>query len=116
MRMAVALGVSVSLITPLWAQQPEPASSTERIRVALQTPSTLTVSVPLTDPAHRKLGILTLIPPQLPGEIIRVSLPIGDLVTRGVRGLRTARYERAERKAREAVKRDLSHFEARQRK
>ena len=112
MRLALALGVAVSVVTPLWGQQPASASSNERIRVALQNPPALAAGVPLTDAVHRTLGILTLIPPQYPGELIRVSLPIGELVARGVRGLRAAKYARAERNAREAVQRALSDFEA----
>jgi hypothetical protein len=74
-------------------------------------------SVPFTEPAPRKFGILKLLPPDSrSGEFIRVSVPVGDLVARAVRGVRAAQYRRAERKAREAVQRELSDFEARQRK
>jgi hypothetical protein len=41
-------------------------------------------------------------------------VPVGDLIARAVRGVRAAKYRRAEQKAREAVKRELSDFAARQ--
>jgi hypothetical protein len=74
-------------------------------------------SVPFTEPVRPKFGILTLLPPDTrSGEFIRVSVPVGELVVRGVRAVRAAHYRRAEQKAREVVKRELSDFEAQQRK
>ena len=68
------------------------------------------------EPARRRIGILTLVPPVKRGEIVRVSLPVGDLVTRAARSVSAAQHRRAERKAREEVQRVLLEFEAQPRR
>jgi hypothetical protein len=101
------------LAAPASAQQPE-SSSLQRVRVSLQNPpvqSSLVIP-PTDEPGRVRLGILTLVPPQLRGEMVRVSLPVGELATRAVRGLAAANRRRAERKAREDVQRELRQFEA----
>ena len=109
-----------------WCSAFQLAQSSVFVSSATQTPgngsasrpiASFIASVPFTEASPRQFGILKLLPPDSrSGEFIRVSVPVGDLVTRGVRGVQAAQYRRAERKAREAVKRELSDFEARQRK
>ena len=65
---------------------------------------------PLTRPA--RLGRLTLVPPQTSGEVVRVSIPIGELVSRGARTISAANRRHAERKADERVRKDLERFVA----
>jgi hypothetical protein len=48
--------------------------------------------------------------------MVRVSLPVGDLVTRAVRGVSAAKHRRAERKAREEVQRVMLEIEAQPRR
>jgi hypothetical protein len=63
---------------------------------------------PLTAPPS--LGGLTLVPPQTSGEVIRVALPVGELVSRAARSISDANHRRAERKADERVRKDLEQF------
>ena len=106
------------MVTPVWAQQPESSSSLQRIRVSLQNPPVQSrLSTPLWgEPGRRRIGILTLIPPEHRGEMVRVSLPVGDLVTRAVRGIGAAKHRRAERKAREEVQRVMLEIAAQPRR
>ena len=99
---------------PVWAQQPESSSSVQRVRVSSQNPTIQSwLSTPLlSEPGRRRIGILTLIAPEHRGEMVRVSLPVGDLVTRAVRGVGAAKHRRAERKAREEVQRVMLQIEA----
>ena len=58
------------------------------------------------------LGMLTLAPPQTSGEVVRVSIPIGELVSRGARTMSDANRRHAERNADERVRKDLERFVA----
>jgi hypothetical protein len=113
----VALGVMWSLSLQLSAQ--EIAGSLDRISFAVQddadpkeAPRALTVS-PLSasifepSPGAVKLGPFTLIGPKLPGEIIRLSLPIGDYVSRSARWLAAINRRSKEAAARRRVQADL---------
>lgn len=98
------------IAAPVWAQQPESSSALQRVRVSLQNPPIQSkLTTPLWDePGHTRIGILTMVPPQHRGEIVRVSLPVGDLVTRAVRGVAATTHRRAERKAREEAQRVIA--------
>jgi hypothetical protein len=117
MRAAFVLSLCLlcwGLVAPAAAQQPESSSSLQRVRVSLQNPPNQTwLANPVWDDSSpRRIGILTLVAPQKRGEIVRVSLPVGELATRAVRGVAAASRRRAERKAREDVQRELRQFEA----
>ena len=119
MSLALVLTVGVlclCMVAPVWAQQPESSASLQRVRVGLQNPPIQSKpGIPLwSEPGRRKIGILTLTAPEHPGEIVRVSLPVGDLVTRAVRGVGAAKHRRAERKAREEVQRVILAITAQQ--
>jgi hypothetical protein len=129
-RLAAALVVVSALSHQLSAQERD--RSLERIGVALrhQPPvlsgadaqealrvSTLqTLGVPIFEwlPGAPKLGPFTLGTTQLRGEIIRISLPIGELVSRSARALATANRRRQETAARRRVEADLKAFAERQ--
>jgi hypothetical protein len=122
-RLAAFLVVVSALSVPLSAQERD--RSLERISLALQQPpavlsgadrreapwtSTLqspgiTIFEPL--PGAPKLGPFTLGTPQLRGEIIRLSLPIGEYVSRAARGIAAANRRRKEAAARRMVEADL---------
>src|SRR5687767_11758678 len=59
-----------------------------------------------------RLGFLTLVPPGRPGEIVRVRVPIGELVMRGPHALARAKRRHAERAAREETARFLAGLHA----
>lgn len=63
---------------------------------------------PPTSPT--RLGMFTLVPPDTKGEVVRVSVPIGELVSRAARAISDANHRRAERKADERVRKDLAQF------
>src|SRR5215510_349952 len=63
---------------------------------------------PITPPA--RLGVLTLVPPQTNGEIIRVGIPVGELISKATRSISDANHRRAERKADERVRKNLEQF------
>jgi hypothetical protein len=63
---------------------------------------------PLTRPTH--LGMFTLVPPEANGEVVRVSIPIGEFVSRAARAISDANHRRAERKADERVRKDLDRL------
>ncbi len=88
--------------------------SVERVSAALRAQSSLRVTAPLGRSHQPKLfGILTLVPPTNPGEIVRLRLPIGELVARTARGLVRANQSRREAAARLEVQRALTAFTAR---
>ena len=122
-RLAAGVFVVLSLPLPLWAQERD--RSLERISLALQQPtpvvrsadpgealriSTLqTFGVPIFEPLPGavKLGPFTLGTPQLRGEIIRLSLPVGEYAMRVARGLGAANRRRQERAARRQIEAEL---------
>jgi hypothetical protein len=105
----LARGFLVSLVcwAPLDGQERDP--SRERIRLALQQP------LPSESTLPRSLGILTFVQPTKPGEIVRVSIPIGELVTKAYRGVAAANRRRQEAAARREVEAALKAFTEQQR-
>lgn len=117
MRIIVGVAAGVLLLVPsVSAQQPDSVSSLSRVRLALeraqQQPMLTTPLQPWTAPAPRRLGMLTLLPPQRDGQLIRVAVPVGDLVVRAGHAISRAQHRRAERKAGERVQRALRNFQA----
>ena len=122
-RLTAGVFVVLSLPLPLWAQERDRAL--ERISLALQQPTPLvssadpgealrlstlrTFGVPIFEPlpGGLKLGPFTFGTPQLRGEIIRVSLPVGEYVTRGARGFAAANRRRQEKAARRRIEAEL---------
>ena len=106
--------IAFFLATSAGAQQlPTPPVSMERVRIALQKPS-LSLSlppVPLVAPRTTPLGILTLVPPRSDGEVVRVAIPLGELISRAFDAASDARRRRAEKKAHERVMRALEEFQ-----
>ena len=129
-RLAASLAAVTALSIQLDAQ--ERGGSTEQIRLALQSPppvrngtdvrmalqvlarEALNMSMVDQPPRAAKLGPFTLEPPQLPGEIIRFSLPVGQYVSRGAHALARANRRRQEAAARRRVEADLRAFKERQ--
>jgi hypothetical protein len=105
----LAAGILLSALcwAPLAAQERDP--SLERIRFALQQP------LPNESTLPKSLGILTFVQPTKPGEIVRVSIPIGELVTKAYRGVAAANRRRQEAAARREVEAALKLFAEQQR-
>jgi hypothetical protein len=102
-------------------QQPNqastPAVSIERVQRGLErSQQRLELTSPMhpiwTTAAPTHLGILTLLPPEGDGEVIRAGVPIGELATRAAHAVSSARYRRAERKADERIQRAIQDFQA----
>jgi hypothetical protein len=108
---ALASGLLVSVLcsAPLLAQ--EENRSLERITVALQKPLPIVRGVdPVESAVPKTLGIFTLVPPELQGEMVRISVPIGELVSRAFRGVAVAKQRRQEAASRRRVDADLKWF------
>jgi hypothetical protein len=111
--LAGGLLVAVACSAPLLGQEQDRAL--ERISLGLQRPLPIWRSVDLDEStAPKTLGIFTLVPPTRPGEIIRVSIPIGELVSRAFKGAAAANRRRQEAAARREVEAALEWFKAQQ--
>ena len=105
------------LATPAAAQQPASPVSLDAVRAALQrsAPSVVMRSaVPPPEVHPTRLGVVTLVPPDRNGEMVKVVIPIGALTTRAIRAVTNAQHRRAERAAERRVLEDLRAFQARQ--
>ena len=108
-RLAAGFLVSFVCSAPVMAQERD--RSLERIGLALQQPLPIDRSVvPAEGAQPTRFGVFTLVPPALPGEVIRVSVPIGELVSRAFKGTAAANRRRQVRAARRKVEADLEWF------
>lgn len=106
---AACILVSSVCSAPLLAQERE--RSLERIAIALEQPRPIVRGVaPVDDSSPKKLGIFTLLPPTSRGEIVRVSIPIGELVTRAFTGVVAVNQRRQAEAARRKVEAALERF------
>ena len=109
----VVLVVGLGLPSLLLAQESD--RSVERVSAALQRQSQLGSSVlTWTEPPPKKLGIFTLVSPREPGEMVRLRLPIGELVSKAAQGVSAANQRRRETSARHEVQKALTVFIAQQ--
>ena len=112
-RLVGGLLVSLASWAPLHAQERDPAF--ERIRLELERPFSIVRGV---DPAESTLpktfGIFTFLPPARPGEMVRVSIPIGELVSRAFKGVAATNQRRQEAAARRRVAAAIKWFEEQQ--
>ena len=98
-------------LVPLAGQERD--RSLEQIAFALQQPHPLIRSIDPGETAEpRTFGVFTFVPPELPGEFVRISVPIGELVSRAFRGISEAKQRRQEETARRRVEADLKWFAA----
>jgi hypothetical protein len=83
-------------------------------RVAIPSPSKPKLVIraeelfPLTPPT--RIGMFTLVRPEANGEVVRMAIPDGELVSRAARAISDANHRRAERKANDRVRKDLAQF------
>ena len=103
--------IVISLFDPAAALAQERDRSLERVGIAIQQPAPLVRAFqpPVSD-FPRKLGEFTLVSPVLRGEMVRVSLPVGEYVMRAARGVASANRRRQEAAARRRVEAAISAF------
>jgi hypothetical protein len=83
----------------------------ERIELGLQQPpSVLRGFDPVGSATPTTFGIFTLVPPTGRGEMIRVTIPIGEIVSRAFKANKAARRRRQEATARREVESELQRF------
>jgi hypothetical protein len=109
--MAAFIGSALSVD----AQQAEPSPSVERVRAGLlrsQQPvsiSGLPLFVPVK-PAEVRWGVLAFVPPDVPGQIVNIRVPVGDLVSRAAHAVAAVQRHRAEDEAHTEVTKALTAF------
>ena len=101
---------SLLCVATLAAQQSDAPTAAQSFDFTLQGNAALTSPKTWLPPEARRLGVLTLLPVTRSGDVLRFSLPIGELAADGVRAIGKTQRRRAERKARETVQRDLRAF------
>jgi hypothetical protein len=92
------------------AQQMSDSSDAElllRVRAALTQQQLVTTGAPSlfdgTRPVERQFGFLTFLPPDTPGEFVRVRVPIGAIVGRAAHSVAAAQRHRSESAAHDDV-------------
>lgn len=114
---AVAATLLVGMVCSVTVSAQTSDRFIERMSLALQQPPspTLTRIGPAEgSTAPKTFGIFTLVQPELRGEMIRVSVPIGELVSRAFKGTASAHRRRQEAAARREVLAALAAFTAQQ--
>lgn len=110
MRRLVA-GLAIVLVWPSFMLAQAPDWSMERISLALERPPLFTMGRPEDAPKPPpRLGIFTLVPPTGRGEIIKISVPIGALVSKALKSVSAANQRRREAAARRNVEAALEAF------
>lgn len=89
------------------------SQETEKLRLAIQQPLRLNLP-PWVNATSKRLGIVTVAPPEKRGEMVRVAIPVGELTMRVANAVSNAQYRRAERQAREEVRQAIKDFQAQQ--
>jgi hypothetical protein len=110
------LGGTISVRAQQSESSAPSAASLERIRDALQSPQHLISSdgVPLIGPSKPdevQLGILTFVPPDTPGQVVSIRVPVGALASRAVHAVVAAHHRRAENSARDEVEKAFAEFQ-----
>lgn len=97
---------------PVSAAQPDDRA-TQRVRAALEAESRIgSATLRWTDPAPKTFGPLTLLPPTGRGEIVRVRVPIGELVVEVAHTISAATQRRRQAAAKREVEAALAAFVA----
>lgn len=104
------------LVTSARAQQADQPVSVESVRLALQKApqASLLTSSALSwiGPTPTRFGIFTFVPPDTRGGLVKVTVPVGNLVSRAASAVSSVQRRHAERNAHEEVVRALQAFQA----
>jgi len=98
------------------AQQPEPSSAfIQRVQSALQSSQPSMTGEVLLSPLPGKpdgwrVGAVTFLPPDAPGQFARISVPIGALASHAIRSVAAAHHRRSESAAHREVALALAGF------
>jgi hypothetical protein len=102
------LAVAVTLTSAITVSAQEQDRSLERMAIALQQPSSVVIGPPTgPDDSPKALGPLTLVQPVLRGEMIRMSVPLGEYVSHASRAIATANRKRKEAAIRRRIEAEL---------
>jgi hypothetical protein len=108
--LAPGLLVALTCSAALAAQERD--RSLERIGLALRQPQEIVDSIGVVESALPKtFGVFTLVPPTGPGEVLRVSVPIGEFVSRAFKSVAAASHRRQVTAARRKVQAELRWLE-----
>ncbi|MFN8061872.1 MAG: hypothetical protein U0Q12_22125 [Vicinamibacterales bacterium] len=116
-RRLVVVAIGVSLAVRVGAQERETPERMGVLRRAIdswRSPLVGPTSPPWVDPKPWLAGFVTLLPPDTPGEFIKVVVPVGALVSHAIHRVGDANRRRAERAVRDDVLRELREFQKRQ--
>lgn len=108
---ALVSGLLISLVYSALIAAQGRDRAVERISVALDQPSAIGLGAsypPSTAP--RTVGVFTLLAPMGRGEILRVSVPIGEMVTRAFKGAAAANRRRHASAVRRDIEAELESF------
>lgn len=111
--LAAGLGVALICQLPVFAQERERDRSLERISLALQQPAPITEGAFPTEglsPPPVRFGPFTLVPPEMRGEFIRISFPIGEYVSQAMKGIAAVNQRHREAAAKRRVEAALKQF------
>ena len=109
--LAAGLLLLAPCVAPLSGQERDRAL--ERISLSLvQPPPALRIDPPIDGAPPKTFGIFTLVPPAMRGEMVRVSVPVGDLVSRAVKGVAAANRRRQEAAVRREIAAELARVTA----
>ena len=111
---AAAVAVLASVEAHADQRPSQAAPAPEQLTVAAPRPLRLTIPLWI-EPPPKRIGVLTVVPPERRGEIIQLSMPVGDLAMRAVNAVGQLQHRRAEQKARKDVVQALKDFQAAQR-
>lgn len=102
------LSVVLLLVLAPSLQAQEKDRPLERISIAAQQRPPLVIgTLPMEDDFPKKLGPFTLVQPVKRGEMIRLSLPVGEYVARAIDGIATANRRRKEAAVRRRIAEEL---------
>jgi hypothetical protein len=108
---ALVVGPMAASVRGQQQSNPTDPESLIRIRAALAQQLVTTGSPSLFGPTvHDEwhLGVFTLLPPDTPGEFIRIRVPIGALVVRAAHSVAASQHRHAEESAHDEVVRALA--------
>jgi hypothetical protein len=102
--LCVAISAVAQAAVPQESDKSTSSASVEHVRAAIQSSPSITDHSLFTPPRDSlRIGPLTFVPTQTPGQFLAVSVPIGAFASRTAHAFTVARQQRAEDVARREV-------------